>query len=368
MNDSGLNLENISPVLKKMLDTSISKNIAEQLGPDISHVSPNTVKRMEEANRRGEQEKLGTYIQLEEKQRASVDFSTGLKEKGSYWSELDNEVRKSLRSLRDEDTDTLHVIHFDLGMLNGVNAEAGHSGGDAYKQYIAQTLINPFHKATFDPKNPLVRYIYEHFTDFKAYLMGGDEFALIIRGNHRDVLEYMNEIEIKLQNAETPLLNILPSSFGVARTDLLDWGIAQLDKKAKDDFISMNFDIEKGEERSGDVERCSKFLDEVADTKSDMQKMYKRIALLAKLKNQEQADPSIFRRLLQFSAKATWGIHDSQLKEMSLAQDPQPLMHEYVSDSFKRRAHRRSLDLQDKFIAHVNRYIYDHIDDYMKQL
>ena len=44
-------------------------------------------------------------------------------------------------------------------------------------------------------------------------------------------------------------------------------------------------------------------------------------------------------------------------------------MHEYVSDSFKRRAHRRSLDLQDIFIAHViDTDIYDHIDDFMKQL
>ena len=102
---------------------------------------------MEEANRRGEQEKLGTYIQLEEKQQKFVDFSTGLIKKWKlFGSELENEVRKSIAKSRDEDTDTLHVIHFDLGMLNCVNAEAGIPEEHAYKQSISETLINPFIK------------------------------------------------------------------------------------------------------------------------------------------------------------------------------------------------------------------------------
>jgi GGDEF domain-containing protein len=370
MTDRGSILEGSSSVLKDMFDKSITKNVDADLGADAAHITQQTRDRITASKKHDALNFLSEAVAHDEdRNKGLLDHLTGLKTARSYHADLTADVAERMRSEEQNSTETLHVVRIDLGMLGAVNAEKGHSGGDKYKKFIAEQLINPLHKESFDSRSPLVRAISENFSAFDAYILGGDEFALRIVGDHAKMLEYMHLVEQRLVSMQSETLDVLPGRFHVGRMDLMDWGAVEFNSEARKDFLQSNSYIHSEEDAHGDFVRCAKFLDEIADTKSDMKKMYKRIKLLLRLRQlPKRGSYSEYDFISQFSVKATWGITDTELAAMEESKEPDFLVKSYVNNTLRNRQQRDTVETQDPFSSHIREYIASKVPTYMNDL
>ncbi len=367
MIDKGI-LEKANPRLRNMFRKQVGRELAKDLGQEGKAVSPAVKKRLASSKATDKLQFLTEAVAREQdRQQGLVDPLTGLKERDSFETDLEKHVGDVLRNKEVQSDETLHVVRIDLGMLNAVNAEGGRPKGDAYKKFIAQHLINPLSRENYSSEDFLTRFIYEKFDFFQAYILGGDEFALLIKGKHQDVVDYMSGIKERLEKVPSEELDLLPKRFFVQRTDLMDWGISELDSRMLSDFSAINDSIPRPEKAEGSVKRCAKFLNEIADTISDMTKMHKRISMLIGLLKTEGKTQK-YIHLSMFSKKAVGGISDTELQSLGDSKEMKKDIREYIEGFFFRRATKNEVDFQDPFLSKVQKYIREHVHLYAGQL
>lgn len=365
-------LRKANSVLVGMFDASIVEQAVKILGPDLGVVSRDTIARLEASIRSSKLEVLAGGMAQEEEKAKTVDGITGLKNYRAYSEDLEVEVGQAIDE-NDGHKEKLHVVRFDLGMLNVTNLVGGHSAGDEYKKKFAY-VINPLHPDSFNMKDPLVRFIYQHFRAYEAYLIGGDEFSIIIKGEPARVIEYIALLRDKFLTAPYPVFDLVADRFGFKRDSLLDYGMVVLDSQARKDFFAnINVpDVHIDEDAAGSITRCAKFLDMTADIKSDMSKMKKRMLLLRKqLAKKNAPNDSNFDLIYQNSVKATFGISELELAKLNEHDNNNNnLTDQYVINTFKNRelSLYRDPNIQDPFLRKFFKYSEEHIDEYMRQI
>ncbi|MBI3955921.1 diguanylate cyclase [Candidatus Gottesmanbacteria bacterium] len=319
-------------------------------------------------------ERLAEYItalanaQAEnENLRAStrVDQMTELHNHRAFHEDLEalvsQELDKSSRGESEDNVGIVTVVRFDVGMLNMQNALRGHRAGDQYKITMADLIRTVSQNLKKWANTPREKYLYEKFDYFRTYVVGGDEFAMIVKGTKSDVETFLGFLHDDLLSPESLLdeftaLEINGETYHLDRELFLDYGIAYLDKEVQS-FLS----IQSGESSA----KAAILLDMVSDQCVDSQKAIKRLRFFASLVSEKRF--RLFERVYPYAAKGALEVNREELEEM-LRGDLGENCRNFVIRIMLARNQTEMARVDDPFRKGVRQFITDHISSWVSAI
>lgn len=356
------NINNAHPYFRRILDIDVRDSVWTDLDIDIFNVDQQTVDRLIETR---QNDRINFYTaeasRLELFEATSIDAKTGVGNDRLYRNDLREQVG---RNTTEHGLKPLHVVRVDMGMLNLVNAQEGHQRGDDYKIAFARYL-DPF--LIRDQQNPYeehIRYIYGHFDFFRVYIVGGDEFAIIFRGNEEDVRQYMDMLQHSMElSPELPEIRITDpqGDFVIPPENFMDYGLCSLHNTIVEDYYRS---VRPGTDVN-DTVLIGKTIDYIADRKADMQKAFKRIHLLIDLYNNRRW---IYDRMKTYSLKGALEISTDALERYNRLDNATELILEFIQSVMQFREINAQNRIDDEFQRALHAYVAENMENLMSDI
>lgn len=294
-----------------------------------------------------------------------VDQMTELHNRSAFYEDLEAVITKELDSNFGEeakDGDSIvTVIRFDAGMLNMQNALRGHREGDRFKITIAD-LIRTMNKNLKEWGNtPRELYLYEKFDYFRTYIVGGDEFAMIVKGTKSDVETFVGFLQEDLLSPksvpdEFTTLEEEGDTYHLDRELFLDYGISYLDREVRSFLIN---------EADGRNVKAATLLDMLSDQYVDIRKAIKRLRYFASLVAKKHS--RLFERIYPYAAKGALGVSQEEI-EVMLTGNFEENCRDFVIRIMRARNQTEIERIDDPFRRDVRQFITNHISSWVNTI
>lgn len=216
---------------------------------------------------------------------------------------------------------TRHVIKFDMQMLNYFNSlSGGHSTGDEYKRFVADTL-------TRRTERMKTSNIFEG-VEYQVYCSttGGDEFSILAIGNIekvRKITEMFKEEISKYIHPED-----------VLRASGVDYGIATLSDIVEGFRNDEHVKPLLKHTLAGKSKMIAYLAENIADRKSEMNKFMSRFVLLHRIYHQSRPE---FDSAYSFATKGAFQIFRDRLLAIIQSEDLATDAKVFINEVFSAR-------------------------------
>jgi GGDEF domain-containing protein len=250
----------------------------------------------------------------------NYDKDTGLKNKKSFSEDLG----KLLRETNKRQGEGLFVVHIDLGLLNLVNAERQQSGGDEYIKAFAELWKN---------EKPADIKKIAPFSFYESYRTGGDEFALIIKGSEKDVLDYIKKQKDLIVNNPDKLLQLECKKRKLTQELVMDAGIVEVSQKIVNiyDKVNQTFINQSSDQYYEDL---SEFIYKISDWRLKIVKGIKRLKYYFEL--YQKGDIQLLRDIYPYASKGAFGITEDEISAIN-PKFYESFIQNFVADNIKSR-------------------------------